>query len=181
MSRHGSGGLEGGAPPARRLARPTPGRRLPLALPSARLAARTAPAGAREIIEVQRRGSVEEIAHCKRTLLITFRRDGRAVPTPVWAAVGEGLLYVRTERRAGKVKRLANDPRLLAAPCTVRGRPLGAPLEAYARLLESSEEERVAEGVLARRYGAGRVLFELTMDLMGVDMGYLEIAPRAWD
>jgi PPOX class probable F420-dependent enzyme len=124
---------------------------------------------------------VEEIAACKRTLLITFRRDGRAVPTPVWAAVGEGLLYVRTERSAGKVKRLANDPRLLAAPCTVRGRPLGAPLEAYGRILENREGEGVAEGVLAGRYGVGRALFELAMDLMGVDMGYLEIAPAPWD
>jgi PPOX class probable F420-dependent enzyme len=180
--RHGSGGREGeGSPPARRLARPVPGRRLPLALPAARLAARTAPPGARGILEAPRRGSVEEIAACKRTLLLTFRRDGRGVPTPVWAAVAEGLLYVRTERSAGKVKRLANDPRLLVAPCTVRGRPLGAPLEAHGRLLESRVQERIAERVLAGRYGAGRALFEAAMDVMRVDMGYLEITPRAWD
>jgi uncharacterized protein len=172
---------EEGGSRARRLARPIPGRRLPLAIPSARLAGRTAPAGAREIGGVQRGGSVAEIARCKRTLLLTFRRDGRCVPTPVWAAVAEGLLYVRTERSAGKVKRLANDPRLLIAPCTVRGRPLGAPLEARGRLLAGSEEERVAERVLAGRYGVGRALFELAMDLMRVDMGYLEITPGAWD
>jgi hypothetical protein len=58
---------------------------------------------------------------------------------------------------------------------------LGAPLEAYGRILENREGEGVAEGVLAGRYGVGRALFELAMDLMGVDMGYLEIAPAPWD
>lgn len=43
--------------------------------------------------------------------LATFRRDGRAVPTPVWVAEHAGRLYVFTEGTAGKVKRLRNDPR----------------------------------------------------------------------
>jgi hypothetical protein len=42
-------------------------------------------------------------------------------------------------------------------------------------------QERIAERVLAGRYGAGRALFEAAMDVMRVDMGYLEITPRAWD
>jgi PPOX class probable F420-dependent enzyme len=101
------------------------------------------------------------------------------VPTPVWAAQDGGHLYVRTERTAGKVRRLRNDPRLLVAPCTVRGKPLGAPLEATARLL-AREEEPIAERTLARRYGLGRALFERAMDALRVDMGYLEITPGAW-
>ncbi len=169
------------APPAvaRPGAHPVPGRRLPAALPSARLAARTAPSGAREIASAPRTGSVAEIAAGKRTLLITYRRDGTAVPTPVWAAEADGTLYVRSERASGKVKRLRNDPRMLIAPCTVRGRPLGAPLEACARVLAAAEEAH-AEQVLLRRYGLGRALFERTMDVMRVDMCYLEITPGAW-
>jgi PPOX class probable F420-dependent enzyme len=164
---------------ARPSARPVSGRRLPAALPSARLAARTAPRGAREIAAEPRTGSVAQVAGCKRTLLVTYRRDGTAVPTPVWAAEVDGALYVRSERTSGKVKRLHRDARMLIAPCTVRGRPLGAPLEASARVLSADEEIR-AERALASRYGLGRAAFERTMDLMRVDMCYLEITPGAW-
>jgi hypothetical protein len=129
---------------------------------------------------VPRAGSLQDILACKRSLLVTYRRDGTPVPTPVWAAAADGLLYVRTERAAGKVKRLRRDPRLLVAACTVRGKPLAAPFEATARLLPL-EEEPLAERTLARRYGLGRELFERSMDLLRVDMGYLEITPGVWE
>jgi PPOX class probable F420-dependent enzyme len=122
---------------------------------------------------------VAELSAHKRTLLVTFRRSGAAVATPVWAAESGGLFYVRSERAAGKIKRLRNDPRVLVAPCTVRGRPLGAPLEATAAVV-SPEREQVAEQALSRRYGLGRALFEWTFDRMRIDMCYLEIVPGAW-
>jgi hypothetical protein len=157
-----------------------PHRRLPGALLSARLAARTAPRGAHAVVDAPRSGSLEQVAAHKRALLVTYRRDGTPVPTPVWAAPGGGRLYVRSERDAGKLKRLRNDARLLVAPCTVRGKPLGAPLEARARMLGPAEEA-VAERALAARYGFGRELFERTMDLLRVDMCFLEITPGAWE
>jgi PPOX class probable F420-dependent enzyme len=180
--------IAGGAPTARAGARPVPGRRLPAALALARLAARTAPRGAREIAEAPRTGSLEDLGHCKRTLLVTYRRDGRPVPTPVWAAPAPadgaggagGVLYVRSERGSGKVKRVRRDARMLIAPCTAQGKPLGAPLEARARVL-GAEEEPLAEWALAIRYGRGRELFERAMDLLRVDMCYLEITPGAWE
>lgn len=164
--------------PARPGARAVPGRRLPAALPSARLAARTAPRGAREIADQLPTGSLEDIDRVKRALLVTYRRDGTPVPTPVWAARAGSVLYVRTERSSGKVKRLRRDPRLLVAPCTVRGTPLGPPLQASAKVLEGAEEH-LAERALAARYGLGRELFERAMDLMRVDMCYLGVAPSS--
>jgi PPOX class probable F420-dependent enzyme len=165
---------------ARPRARPRPGRRLPAALFNARLAARMAPRGSREIVDAPRDGSIGQIRASKRSLLVTYRRDGTPVPTPVWAAEADGRLYVRTDRIAGKVKRLRNDPRLLVAPCTVRGKPLGTPLEATARMLPVADE-RIAERTLATRYGLGRAIFEWAMDVLRVDMGYLEITPAAWE
>ncbi len=164
---------------ARPSAHPRPGRRLPAAVFNARIAARLAPRRAREIVDAPRSGSIAEIRDCKRSLLVTYRRDGTPVPTPVWAAEAGGLLYVRTERTAGKVKRLHSDPRLLVAPCTVRGKPLGQPFQATARML-APEDEPLAERVLAARYGLGRAIFEWAMDILRVDMGYLEIMPGVW-
>jgi uncharacterized protein len=164
---------------ARPGAHPVPGRRPPGALLGARLAARTAPAGACTIAEAPRTGTAREIAAHKRTLLTTFRRSGAAVSTPVWAAEADGRFYVRSERTAGKIKRLRNDPRVLVAPCTVRGKPLGAPLEATASVV-AAERERVAEQALVRRYGLGRALFEWTFDRLRIDMCYLEVTPGGW-
>jgi PPOX class probable F420-dependent enzyme len=165
---------------ARPRARPVPRRRLPGALFGARMAARTAPRGALEAATAPRTGSLAELARAKRTLLISYRRDGTPVPTPVWAAPAGGLLYVRTESSSGKVKRLRNDARLLLAPCTVRGEPLGPPLEARGRLLEP-HEEALAEHALVQRYGTGRALFERAMDMLRVDMCFLELTPGAWE
>ena len=156
-----------------------PGRRLPGAVALARLAARGEPRGARQISRVPRSGSLRSLGSRKRTLLVSYRRDGTPVPTPVWAAPAGGSLYVRSERASGKVKRLRADARVLIAPCTARGRPLGAPLEASAAVL-GPEEELLAERILAYRYGLGRALFERAMDLMRVDMCYLKLTPGPW-
>lgn len=164
---------------ARPGAYPVPGRRPPGALLAARLHARTAPAGLRTIAEQPRVGTVQEIAAHKRTLLTTYRRSGVAVSTPVWAAEADGRFYVRSERTAGKIKRLRNDTRVLIAPCTVRGKPLGAPLEAHASVV-SVEREQVAEQALADRYGLGRAVFEWAFDRLRIDMCYLEIVPGSW-
>jgi PPOX class probable F420-dependent enzyme len=160
-------------------ARPVPGRRLPAALPLARMAARTAPRGARGIVDAPRSGSLQDIARAKRALLVSYRRDGTPVPTPVWAARAGDDLYVRSERGSGKVKRLRRDSRLLVAPCTATGRPLGQPLEATGQVV-SGEEEQLAERTLADRYGLGRELFERAMDLIRVDMCYLRVTPGTW-
>jgi hypothetical protein len=61
----------------------------------------------------------------------------------------------------------------------MRGKPLGAPFEAHARALAPGEES-LAERTLARRYGLGRQLFEGSMDLLRVDMCFLEITPGGW-
>jgi hypothetical protein len=67
----------------------------------------------------------------------------------------------------------------LVAPCTVRGKPLGAPLEARARVLPTAQET-IGERALAQRYGLGRELFERAMDLLRVDMCFLEVTPGPW-
>jgi hypothetical protein len=179
--RTGETGMPSAAAVARTSAKPVANRRLPGSLFFAKLGAGRGPSGAHSIGSEPRTGSVDEVRAHKRALLVTYKRDGTAVPTPVWAAAGaDGRIYVRSERAAGKVKRLRREPRLLVAPCTMRGRPLGAPFEAHARLLPSSEESQ-AERALASRYGLGRALFERSIDLMRVDMGYLEIVAGGWE
>jgi hypothetical protein len=120
---------------ARRGVRSRPGRRLPAAIPSARVQAQLLRTTAHEVSRTPADGTLDELARHRHTLVVTFRRDGAPVATPVWAAVAEGRVYVRAERSSGKVKRLRRDPRALLAPCTTQGRHLGLPLRALGRVL----------------------------------------------
>ena len=85
--------------------------------------------------------------------LATYRRNGEAVETPVWFAARRGKLYVFTESRAGKVKRLRNDPRIRIAPCGIRGRRKGAWIEGSARRIDDPELVGGAYEALSGKYG----------------------------
>jgi PPOX class probable F420-dependent enzyme len=113
----------------------------------------------------------------KYCLLTTFRRSGEPVPTPVWFGVGDGKVYVRTEANVGKVKRIRNDPGVRVAPCTLRGKPVGAPADGRARVLAADETDR-AERAIAANYGLGRTLYEaVAQRLSSVELIYIEVEP----
>jgi PPOX class probable F420-dependent enzyme len=115
----------------------------------------------------------------KYALLVTFRRDGTAVPTPVWfALLDDRRLVTHTEERTAKVRRIRRDPRARVFPCDPRGKPLGPGVEATARILETAEERERAEAGLDRRYGRTRRIYDKVMVDEG-DMIYLELAPAA--
>ena len=57
--------------------------------------------------------------------LISFRKNGTAVPTPVWFSEKDDKLYVMTRSDSGKYKRIRNNPQVRIAPCTMRGKITG--------------------------------------------------------
>lgn len=95
---------------------------------------------------------VARLAEGSYLLLTTFRRDGTAVPTPVWAARDGNSLIVWTPADSGKVKRIRRDGAVKLAPCTVRGVPTGTETEARAELLDTAGSDR-ARGLIVTRYG----------------------------
>jgi len=99
--------------------------------------------------------------------LATFRRDGRAVETPVWVASSQGRLYVFSEGDAGKVKRLRRDSRVRLAPCGVRGRVLGPWVDGSARVVSEADVEARAYAALRRKYGWQMRLVDLGSRLAG--------------
>jgi uncharacterized protein len=111
----------------------------------------------------------------KYCLVVTFRRDGTAVPTPVWFGLDqEGRLFFRTGANVAKVKRLRRNPRVLMAPCTVRGKPKGPSVEGTARVIPSEEKEH-AEATIQSNYGVGRRLYESMGDAVGESEAYVEV------
>ena len=111
--------------------------------------------------------ALSDLGRSSYVSLATFRRDGRAVETPVWVASAHGRLYVFSEARAGKVKRLRNDPRVRLAPCGVRGRILGPWVEGSARVVSEAEIEARAYGALRSKYGWQMRLADIGSRLAG--------------
>jgi len=119
----------------------------------------------------------EHLQGHKYCLLVTYRRSGEAVPTPVWFGLHDRKLYARSERDVAKVKRIRNDPRVRVAPCTVRGKPLGPPAEGRARVRDQPGDEQEAEAALSAHYGLGRKVYEGAGGALGAETVYLEITP----
>ena len=109
----------------------------------------------------------------KYCVLVTYRKNGVAVPSPLWFGVGNGKLYAHT---AGvKVRRIERDPRVRVAPSTFRGRPLGPPIEGTARILASGTEGDAEQWIQAN-YGWTRRLYYRVF--AQTDAGvYVEVTP----
>jgi PPOX class probable F420-dependent enzyme len=124
-------------------------------------------------------GSFDSLSGHKYCLVVTFKRDGTAVPTPVWFGIdADGRLYFRTGADVAKVRRIRNTWRVLVAPCTVRGKPSGPSIEGSARVMGADETEH-AEAAIKSNYGLGRRLYESAADAVGGDEVYVEVVPLA--
>jgi uncharacterized protein len=111
----------------------------------------------------------------KYCLLVSYRRSGEPVPTPVWFGLDDAeRLYAQTESDAGKVKRVRANPRVLVGPANARGKPLGPLAEGVARVLASSERAN-AERVVQANYGLGRRVYEALFGSRGDGSVYLEV------
>lgn len=109
--------------------------------------------------------------------LATFRRDGREVATPVWFAEERGRLWIFTEGRSGKVKRLRNSPRARVAACDVRGRVHGEWREASARVVGDPGAIAHALRLLHAKYGWQMWIADLFARLSGryAKRAYVEV------
>jgi PPOX class probable F420-dependent enzyme len=120
----------------------------------------------------------ESLRSHKYCLLTTFRKSGEPIPTPVWFGLSDGRLYVRTEADVGKVKRIRANARVLVAPCSVRGKPLGPPAEGRARVLAQSDSEH-AERAIAASYGLLRRVYEGAGHRLAIHAVHIEVEPLA--
>lgn len=118
----------------------------------------------------------------RQIVLVTFRRSGEAMPSPINHGVDDGKLYVRTDPSTGKVKRIRNNPNVVVVPCGLRGKPTGQPVAGIARILPESEHARAEQAVAANWSPAMRI-FERGLDAgsaaAGIRIAYIEITPAS--
>jgi hypothetical protein len=140
-----------------------------------RLLGGTPPPEAREIREGAQGGDLSALDGRLFCLVLTRRRDGALVPTPLaFARDGERVL-VRTDATSAKVTRARRNPDAIVAPCTPRGRPAGPALAVTARVLTDPNEKADAEAVITARYGLRGRLWSWVVRVAKLDVAYIEL------
>lgn len=95
---------------------------------------------------------VDRLAAGKYVLVTTFRKDGTAVPTPVWVARDGDELIIWSATKAGKVKRIRRSGDVEVAACDLRGNASGPAVKGHARLLDPAGTDRTRR-LMKSKYG----------------------------
>jgi uncharacterized protein len=102
----------------------------------------------------------EALKNEKYISLVTFKRNGDRVATPLWFAADAGKLFAYTNLDSGKVKRIRNGAKVEVAPCTMKGVTTGAYVAGTATILDETQSSYV-HGLLNRKYTWQKRLMEL--------------------
>ncbi len=107
--------------------------------------------------------SVAQFARAKYLNLETFRKNGVGVRTPVWFVQDvchsnptKTVFYIYSELKAGKVKRVRNNPKARIAPCNRRGTVTGEWIDARVRICTDGDAAHGQE-LLRRKYLLKRI------------------------
>ncbi|HET7149386.1 MAG TPA: PPOX class F420-dependent oxidoreductase [Candidatus Nitrosopolaris sp.] len=102
--------------------------------------------------------SLGQFLNQKYINLETCKQSGQAIHTPVWFVDHKGVIYVRTDKNSGKVKRVRNNPHVRIMPCDIRGRPKGEWIHGTIQIANDYESQQ-ANTLLNQKYGLrGKIL-----------------------
>lgn len=97
-------------------------------------------------------GTITPFLDAKYLNLETYRKNGKAVRTPVWFVIYDGTIYVITPSTTGKVKRLNNKKNVRIVPSNMKGKPRGDWVDATAYFANESESSQAIK-LRKKKYG----------------------------
>ena len=130
------------------------------------------------------------VAAAHTGILTTMRRDGRPVPLPVWFAVSDQHIYVRSLKTSYKVKRIERDPRsAFLVESGDQWSELAAVLvQTTARIVADDDEAVAATEMIAAKYagrGHGETVPEATQAHYAAPWAVIRLEPLgaliSWD
>lgn len=110
--------------------------------------------------------------------LVTFRRSGAEVATPVWFVVDAGKVFLRTLAHFGKVRRLRHNPAVKFAACDWGGTLCGPWLQGRAELLVPGDARiEAVDAMLDHKYGEQRAEMNRMVQAQGLEPVFVAITP----
>ena len=109
----------------------------------------------------------DQLAAERYVSLATFRRNGNAVSTPMWAAAVNGKLYSVTNGGSIKMKRLKANDHIRLAVCDARGNVRGEWVDGHGRRVEDPAITQLAQRALEKKYGWQATILKFFSTLAG--------------
>ena len=95
-----------------------------------------------------------DFANVQYINLVTFKKDGSKVTTPVWVAQQNNSLVVTTGKNAGKVKRIRNNGKAIIYTTNQSGsKKLSEELVVQGSILTDEDLKTEAVNILKKKYG----------------------------
>jgi PPOX class probable F420-dependent enzyme len=120
------------------------------------------------------RDALAQFLNQKYINLETYTKSGQAVHTPVWFVQDNGVIYVRTDKNSGKVKRVRNNPHARMVPCNIRGRPKGQWIDGTIQVANDYESQHASQ-LLNQKYGLRGKMFGIMYKLRKIEFVVLSI------
>jgi PPOX class probable F420-dependent enzyme len=108
--------------------------------------------------------------------LTTFYKSGKAVSTPVEFVRSDDTLYISTEKKSYKVKRLLGNSKAVVAKCTMRGKITGPEIDVQVKIIPQNEGKYIQEKLDVLYQGLiYRILYKIMFWRSKEEVVYLEI------
>ncbi|MFX1571912.1 MAG: PPOX class F420-dependent oxidoreductase [Promethearchaeota archaeon] len=96
----------------------------------------------------------------KYVSLITYKKNGDPIVTPVWFVEQNEKIYFVTLQGRYKFKRIKNNPSIKIASSSMRGKPKGEYFDGIARILSDDESKLIIE-LFKKKYRMFKLMFKV--------------------
>ena len=107
--------------------------------------------------------------------LLTYKKNGEPVLTPVWFIFKDNKIFIRTSNKSGKFKRIKNNKNVKFALCNIRGKIKGAWYNGFAKL---EPNNRWVFSKINEKYGIFAYLMNILYKIKKMDIIILSIELR---
>lgn len=106
----------------------------------------------------------------------TYKKNGKAVSTPVWFISKDNRIYFRTSTKSGKFKRIKNNNNVKFALCDFRGKRKGDWHNGLAKI--DPDSNRLIFSKINEKYGIFAQVMNLFYKIKKMDIIILYIESR---
>ena len=107
--------------------------------------------------------------------LLTYKKNGEPVSTPVWFIFKDNKIFIRTSNKSGKFKRIKNNKNVKFALCNIRGKIKGEWNNGFAKL---EPNNRWVFSKINEKYGIFAYLMNFLYKIKKMDIIILSIELR---
>lgn len=117
--------------------------------------------------------NIESLENARYINIQTYKKNMKAISTPVWFIIKDDKIFFRTSSNSGKIKRIRTNNRVKFAKCDIRGKIKGYWHEGIAKIEKDLDNSTI--DALNRKYGLSSLLMKVFYKLKKIDIIYVSI------